>query len=119
MEELRKLLQELFWMVMGGLNQATQVRVEDNKHCIVTHDFLSEYESTIYFLEELGLAEPLPKCEWRLRFDKIDEVVEQKLFKQVTEEEIIVWINKNHICNITSEFVHILLSHYTLIPKED
>ncbi len=93
--------------------------------CIVTHDFLSEYESTISFLEELGLAEPLPKCEWRLRFDKIDEVVEQKLSKQVTEEEFKKFMLKvyndwqnNPDKTAIDYMLEQIFSHYILIPKE-
>jgi isopropylmalate/homocitrate/citramalate synthase len=86
---------------------------------------LSEYESTISFLEELGLAEPLPKCEWRLRFDKIDEVVEQKLSKQVTEEEFKKFMLKvyndwqnNPDKTAIDYMLEQIFSHYILIPKE-
>jgi len=84
MEELRKDLEYLIESFMAVINQACQVRVEYNE-CIVDHCSLSDYEAGLVWLAKKGLAEKMKGREYRLRFDKIKECVEQQLSKQAID----------------------------------
>ncbi|TET63375.1 hypothetical protein E3J48_02610 [Candidatus Aerophobetes bacterium] len=64
---------ELLQTLLDVINQACQTRYE-NEVCYVHHSFLGAYEGAFAVLEKAGLLEECGKGEYRLLWDKLEEV---------------------------------------------